>query len=76
MNGDGGKAKWGRVTYADFVLLRNTFRDADDETNLVFNRLDDSVRGGGWGDVEDGRVGLHFPDGLRPGEYRVLSPQG
>ena len=63
-------------THSDFVLLGNSLGNADNETDLVLNGLDDGVRGAWWGHVEDGRVGLHFPDGLRPGEYRVLSPQG
>ena len=52
-------------THPDFVELGNTLRNANNETNLIFNGFDDGVCGGGRGDVEDSRVRLGFPDGLR-----------
>lgn len=52
-------------THPDLVLLGDALRDTDNQPDLVLNRLDDSIRGGGWWHVEDGRIGLHIPDGLR-----------
>ena len=51
-------------THLDLVLLGNTLRNGDDETNLVLDGLEDGIRRGGWWYVEDGGVGLDFPHGI------------
>ena len=56
--------KRGEGTHLDLILLGDTLGDTDNETNLVLNRLDDSVGSGGGRNVENGRLGLDFPDRL------------
>ena len=51
-------------TYLDFILLRDTFGNADNEANLVLDSLDNGVCGAGWRDVEHGRVGLSMVNSL------------
>lgn len=56
--------KAGKRTYPDLVGLRDTLCDTHNQANLVLNSLDDSVGGGGWGNVEDGGVRLGLSDRL------------
>src|SRR6266550_1262064 len=50
--------------YPDFVCLRDTFRYAHNERNLVFDRLDDRVGGEGRRDVYNGGIWFGFSDSL------------
>ena len=47
-------------TDANFICLRNAFRDTDNEADFIFNGLNDSVGSSGWWDVKYSCVGLSF----------------
>ena len=53
-----------RLSDADLVLLRDAFRDAHDQANLVLYRINDGVRCERWRDVDDGRVWFAVPYSL------------
>ena len=58
----------GNATYLDLVLLRNTLRNRNNETDLVLNSLKNGVRGGRGRNVENGSIGLGLAHGLRYGK--------
>ena len=54
----------GKDTYSNLIRLRDTFSDTNDETNLIFDSLDNGICCERRGDIEDCRIGLSLPDGL------------
>ena len=64
----------GNATYLDLVLLRNTLRNRDNETDLVLNSLKNGVRGGRGRNVENGSIGLGLAHGLRCDESQNTLP--
>ena len=59
----------GEGAYTNFISLRDTLGNADNEADFIFNGVDDGVRGGGRRDVEHSRVRLRLPNGL-PSRYQ------
>lgn len=53
------------TTYPDFILLGDTLSDAHNESNFVFNSLDDRVGGGRGRDIEHGGIRLDHAHRLR-----------
>lgn len=51
-------------TYPDFVLLRDAFGDANNETDLILNSLNYGICGGRGRNIENGGVRLGISNGL------------
>jgi len=57
---------YGRMkTYANFILLRDTFSNANDQRDFGFNRLDNSVGSEWWGNIDDGSFRFRLVVSLR-----------
>jgi hypothetical protein len=48
------------VTYSDFILLRDSLGDTNDQSDLIFYSLDHSIRCKRWRDVDYCSIGFGF----------------